>query len=291
MHVPVALVQPAGPGARAPGQGGIAPPGSLAATPVEAPVDVEEGLPVEIPLVYFYGHVSPADNPELYRFLVERLAALLDKRAEARAPARRPCPAQQVRGSVHFAVACLPAGVACHAAKVARRAAPRRPACSRRRTRCACEAVPGARSPFVRRSARELVRGAGVALCPSIICRAACRRSRCEGAQANAEVRAAGMVVNTMGWVDGLGYELLLHAIAALRADVVLVVGQDRLFSQLSSELRCARAGPGGDTPQTYEWCSMAVAHPLGYGSSARRSCSSVCTYYSQRGLVQLASD
>ena len=47
------------------------------------------------------------------------------------------------------------------------------------------------------------------------------------------------MVVNTMGWVDGLGYELLLHAVAALRADVVLVVGQDRLYSQLSSELRC----------------------------------------------------
>ena len=66
------------------GQGGIAAPGSIAATPVEAPVDVEEGLPVEVPLVYFYGHVSPADNPELYKFLVERLAALLDKRAEAR---------------------------------------------------------------------------------------------------------------------------------------------------------------------------------------------------------------
>ena len=33
------------------------------------------------------------------------------------------------------------------------------------------------------------------------------------------------MVINTMGWVDGLGYDMLLHAIAALRADVVLVVG------------------------------------------------------------------
>ena len=59
--------------------------------------------------------------------------------------------------------------------------------------------------------------------------------------QANAEVRAAGMVINTMGWVDVLGYELLLHSIATLRADVVLVVGQDRLYSQLSSELRCGR--------------------------------------------------
>lgn len=59
--------------------------------------------------------------------------------------------------------------------------------------------------------------------------------------QANAEVRAAGMVINTMGWVDVLGYELLLHSIATLRADVVLVVGQDRLYSQLSSELRYVR--------------------------------------------------
>lgn len=59
--------------------------------------------------------------------------------------------------------------------------------------------------------------------------------------QANAEVRAAGMVINTMGWVDVLGYELLLHSIATLRADVVLVVGQDRLYSQLSSELRYGR--------------------------------------------------
>ena len=66
-----------------PGQGGIVAPGSIAATPVEAPVDIEEGMPVEVPLVYYYGHVSPADNPELYKFLVERLASLLDRRAEA----------------------------------------------------------------------------------------------------------------------------------------------------------------------------------------------------------------
>ena len=72
------------------GQGGIVAPGSIAATPVEAPVDIEEGMPVEVPLVYYYGHVSPADNPELYKFLVERLASLLDRRAEAWP--QRPCP-------------------------------------------------------------------------------------------------------------------------------------------------------------------------------------------------------
>ena len=52
------------------------------------------------------------------------------------------------------------------------------------------------------------------------------------------QVRADGMVINTMGWVDNLGYDLLLHSIKALKADVVIVVGQDRLHSQLRSELR-----------------------------------------------------
>ena len=52
------------------------------------------------------------------------------------------------------------------------------------------------------------------------------------------QVRADGMVINTMGWVDGLGYDLLLHSIKTLKADSVIVVGQDRLHSQLRNELR-----------------------------------------------------
>ncbi|GMP29007.1 hypothetical protein CsSME_00004303 [Camellia sinensis var. sinensis] len=34
------------------------------------------------------------------------------------------------------------------------------------------------------------------------------------------------MVINTMGWIEGVGYELLLHAIDAFNANVVLVLGQ-----------------------------------------------------------------
>lgn len=52
------------------------------------------------------------------------------------------------------------------------------------------------------------------------------------------QVRADGMIINTMGWVDGLGYELLIHSIKTLKADSVIVVGQDRLHSQLRNELR-----------------------------------------------------
>ena len=65
------------------GQGGITVPGSIGATPIEAPVDIEEGLPVEVPLVYFYGHTTPSEHPELYKALVDRLAALLDERARS----------------------------------------------------------------------------------------------------------------------------------------------------------------------------------------------------------------
>ena len=50
-----------------PGQGSITVPGCIAATPIESPVDTEEGYPLEMPLVYFYGHASPSDNPELYK--------------------------------------------------------------------------------------------------------------------------------------------------------------------------------------------------------------------------------
>ena len=63
------------------GQGSITVPGCLAATPVEAPVDVEAGLPVDVPLVYFFGHPSPSENAALYKHYVERLAHVLEVRA------------------------------------------------------------------------------------------------------------------------------------------------------------------------------------------------------------------
>lgn len=49
----------------------------------------------------------------------------------------------------------------------------------------------------------------------------------------NSEARAAGIVINTMGWVEGLGYKLLLHAIEAFNANVILVLGQEKLCSML----------------------------------------------------------
>ncbi|XVF16563.1 hypothetical protein REPUB_Repub10bG0042600 [Reevesia pubescens] len=116
------------------GQGSITVPGCIAATPIEMPIDPVEGIPLEMPLVYFYGHTTPSNNVDLYKALVNELAQMLE-------------------------------------------------------------------TQFAR----------------------------------NAESRAAGMVINTMGWIEGTGYELLLHAIDTFKANVVLVLGQEKLFSMLKA--------------------------------------------------------
>ncbi|XP_059641405.1 protein CLP1 homolog isoform X1 [Cornus florida] len=119
------------------GQGSITIPGCIAATPIEMPIDPVEGVPVEMPLVYFYGHPSPSINADLYKVLMKELAQILER---------------QFAG--------------------------------------------------------------------------------------NTESRAAGMVINTMGWIEGVGYELLLHAIDTFNATVVLVLGQEKLCSMLKDVLK-----------------------------------------------------
>lgn len=119
------------------GQGSITAPGCIAAIPIELPIDPVEGISLEMPLVYFYGHTTPSQNVDLYKALVKELAQILER---------------QFTG--------------------------------------------------------------------------------------NAESRASGMVINTMGWIEGVGYELLLHAIDTFNANVVLVLGQEKLFSMLRDVLK-----------------------------------------------------
>ncbi|XP_026422959.1 protein CLP1 homolog isoform X2 [Papaver somniferum] len=119
------------------GQGAITIPGCIAATPVEMPIDPIEGIPLEMPLVHYFGHTTPSVNVELYKVLVKELSLTLER---------------QFTG--------------------------------------------------------------------------------------NSEARAAGMVINTMGWVEGVGYELLLQAIDAFSVTVVLVIGQEKLCSMLKDVLK-----------------------------------------------------
>lgn len=44
----------------------------------------------------------------------------------------------------------------------------------------------------------------------------------------------AGTILNSRGWVDGDGYDQLLHAAEVLAVDTFVVIADDRLFSRLS---------------------------------------------------------
>ncbi|KAH0872203.1 hypothetical protein HID58_069565 [Brassica napus] len=48
-------------------QGSVSIPGSVAATPIETPLDPVVGFPLDMPLVYYYGHTKPGTNVELYK--------------------------------------------------------------------------------------------------------------------------------------------------------------------------------------------------------------------------------
>ena len=52
----------------------------------------------------------------------------------------------------------------------------------------------------------------------------------------NEHARHSGCIVNTMGWIEGLGLELILHAVKSLGIDTVLCLGQERLFQTLSKQ-------------------------------------------------------
>ncbi|KAL8576254.1 hypothetical protein ACOMHN_006177 [Nucella lapillus] len=57
---------------------------------------------------------------------------------------------------------------------------------------------------------------------------------RCEQSQ---KVNSSGVVINTGGWVRGAGYDALKHAAGAFEVDIILVLDQERLYSQLRGDL------------------------------------------------------
>ena len=84
------------------------------------------------------------------------------------------------------------------------------------------------------------------------------------------------MVINTMGFIDGAGYDLLLHSIQALKADVVLVLGQDRLFSQLQSALRVSH-----DKQGLCQNTARSRIQILGGAAAFSRGCAGDCRLHS----------
>ena len=52
------------------------------------------------------------------------------------------------------------------------------------------------------------------------------------------DMNASGIIVNTSGTIEDVGYHYLLHAIDEFRINVVLVLGHDRLYSMLGTHFK-----------------------------------------------------
>lgn len=51
----------------------------------------------------------------------------------------------------------------------------------------------------------------------------------------DADARSSGIIINTCGWIDAAGFDVILHIIRAFAVDIVLVMNQDKLYSNLVS--------------------------------------------------------
>ena len=52
--------------------------------------------------------------------------------------------------------------------------------------------------------------------------------------------RHSGAIINTAGWVDGSGYELILSIASLFSADVLIALGHERLYADLKADTRLA---------------------------------------------------
>lgn len=48
--------------------------------------------------------------------------------------------------------------------------------------------------------------------------------------------QSSGLLVNTNGWIDDEGYELLLHTVGEMKISVILIIGHDKLYSMFKTD-------------------------------------------------------
>lgn len=88
--------------------------------------------------------------------------------------------------------------------------------------------------------------------------------------EGDADARADGFLVNTSGHIEDEGYKCLLHAVDALRINVVLVVGHDRLYSMLTTFFK-RRTRADGPIPKIIKLPRSGGV--VSRGAAHRRSC------------------
>ncbi|XKL60133.1 hypothetical protein PGB90_001149 [Kerria lacca] len=55
--------------------------------------------------------------------------------------------------------------------------------------------------------------------------------------ESNKKVKSSGVIINTIGWVKGRGYQHLTHIVQAFKVDIILVLDQERLYNELVRDM------------------------------------------------------
>lgn len=50
-------------------------------------------------------------------------------------------------------------------------------------------------------------------------------------------MKSSGVIINTLGWVKGKGYQHLTHIVRAFKVDIILVLDQERLYNELVRDM------------------------------------------------------
>lgn len=62
----------------------------------------------------------------------------------------------------------------------------------------------------------------------------------------DADAQASGVIINTCGFTEGIGYQAIVHAVHAFQVDTILVLGDERLHSELQRDFQNSQ----GSDPQ-----------------------------------------
>jgi len=53
----------------------------------------------------------------------------------------------------------------------------------------------------------------------------------------NRKAESSGVIINTCGWIKGLGYDVIKHAAQAFEVDMIIVLDEDRLYRDLVQDM------------------------------------------------------
>jgi polyribonucleotide 5'-hydroxyl-kinase len=57
--------------------------------------------------------------------------------------------------------------------------------------------------------------------------------------------KSSGLIINTSGWIENSGFDIILHCAKAFSVDIILVMSQDKLYSNLATLLNSNNTNSG----------------------------------------------